>query len=96
MLETLLVFVGIPLLVMAVISLLVMAPSLAKGSRFRPGQAWDAHPEWFGAPEPTGAEAAPQRPELEGGPPATGALAAPPSSRATGDDRDTGGASVRW
>ena len=65
-LNALLIFVGGPLLIIAVITLLVMAPSLAKGPRYRPSQQWDAEPEWFGGPErrlapvpthPTGARA---------------------------------------
>ncbi len=53
MLHALLFFAGIPLLIIAVITLLVMAPSLAKGNRYRPGREWDAEPEWFGGPEST-------------------------------------------
>lgn len=48
-LDVLLVFVGIPLLVIAAVSLLVYAPSWVKGPRYRPGQSWDASAEWFGA-----------------------------------------------
>jgi hypothetical protein len=47
-LHAILLFVGGPLLIIAVITLLVMAPSLAKGPRYRPGQEWDAQPEWLG------------------------------------------------
>lgn len=84
MLETLLYFVGLPLLVMGVITLLVMAPSLARGPRYRPNQHWDAHPEWFGSPSLEGGHT--ERPELE--------TAAATSTSASSDD--TGGASVRW
>lgn len=83
MLETLLVFVGIPLLAIVVISLLVLAPSLAKGPRFGPGQPWDAAPEWFGAAEPDAAEPAAQRPQLTG------------STRAIGGSGVTGTGSSR-
>lgn len=108
MLETLLVFVGIPLLVVLGISLLVMAPSLAKGPRFGPGQPWEAEPEWFGAPEAGGLEAAPPRPQLVGSAHTGGAIRAeegPASGRGSGSrgsggradgDTETGGASVRW
>ena len=47
-LYALLFFAGIPLLIIAVLTLLVMAPSLARGPRYRPGQEWDAEAEWFG------------------------------------------------
>jgi hypothetical protein len=89
LLETLLIFVGIPLLITAVIVLLVMVPSLAKGPRYSPGQRWDAEPTWFGAPEP-GAALAPGPDERQVLPQLTG------SSRAPVPDDDTGGASVRW
>ncbi len=49
-LHALLFFGGIPLLAMAVITLLVMAPSLAKGPRYRPDQDWEAEPYWFHGP----------------------------------------------
>lgn len=62
-LSALLVFAGIPLLVIAVVTLLVMAPSLANGPRYRPGQEWDGAAEWFGAPALT----ADQRPRLTSG-----------------------------
>ncbi len=50
-LNALLLFAGVPLLIVAVLTLLVMAPSLAKGPRYRPGQRWDAGPEWFAGPQ---------------------------------------------
>ncbi len=79
-LQALLVFAGIPLLIMVVLTLLVMVPSLARGgSRHRPGQEWDGAPEWFGGPE---VQADSDRPRLTAG---TG-----PGSA------DTGGASARW
>ncbi len=99
MLDTLLLFVGAPLLIVVVISLMVMAPSLTKGARFSPGQPWDAKPEWFGAPEVVAVEATPQRPALEGS--ASSSSVEPTGSTRTpgvaaGGDADTGGASVRW
>src|SRR6185295_12298860 len=48
-LHAILFFVGLPLLIFSLITLLVMAPSLAKGPRYRPSQQWDAEAEWFGA-----------------------------------------------
>jgi hypothetical protein len=62
-LDAILIFAGIPLLVIVVVSLLVMAPSLAKGPRYRPTEEWDAESEWFGAP--LEADASPGRRELE-------------------------------
>lgn len=80
-LHALLFFGGIPLLIIAVITLLVMAPSLAKGPRYRPGQQWDAETEWFGSPE-SDAHGSPKR-----------ALEASSADRRTDD---AGGASASW
>lgn len=49
-LETLLWFVGAPLLLLVVIVLLVAAPSMARGPRYRPGLGWWAAPVWFNGP----------------------------------------------
>jgi hypothetical protein len=88
-LQVLLVFVGIPLLITAGIVLLVMLPSIARSSRYGPGQRGDAQPEWFGSSQPPlgldpGASGQPQLPQLAG------------STRAPGPEDETGGASVRW
>ena len=82
-LHALLLFVGGPLLIIAVITLLVMAPSLAKGPRYRPSQQWDADAEWFGAPED--GEGASQR-QLESS----------KAGKGTGGSDGTGGASASW
>lgn len=79
-LEGLLLFVGIPLLAMAVITAMVMAPALAKGARSQPGQNGGASSEWFGAPEEVASGAAPR---------------VGPQPAATSDG-PTGGASARW
>jgi hypothetical protein len=48
---TILTYIGIPLAVFVVISLLVMAPGMAKGNRYRPHTlSWWAAPVWFGGP----------------------------------------------
>jgi hypothetical protein len=95
-LQALLVFAGIPLLAIVVISLLVMAPSLAKGPRYRPGQQWDAPPEQFGA-LPVGSPATGR--QLEAGHRSVGAeetTATTSDRRTPSDDDATGGASVTW
>jgi hypothetical protein len=95
-LQALLVFVGIPLLAIVVISLLVIAPSLAKGPRYRPGQQWDAPPEQFGA-LPVGSTASGR--QLEAGHASAGreqAAGTPGDRPAASDDDATGGASVTW
>jgi hypothetical protein len=48
--QTLGIFVGIPLLICIVIALLVSAPSVARGPRYRPGLGWWAAPVWFNGP----------------------------------------------
>ena len=48
--NTLLIFGVLPLALFAIIALLVMLPSLAKGPRYRPGLSWWASPVWFGGP----------------------------------------------
>jgi hypothetical protein len=47
----LLIYVGAPLLLFLVIALLVMAPSMARGPRYRPGLGWWAAPIWFNGPD---------------------------------------------
>lgn len=47
-LSAILFFVGIPVALGAVIALLTMAPSVAKGPRYRPGLPWYAEAEQFG------------------------------------------------
>ena len=49
--ETLGIFVGIPVLLFVVIAILVSAPSAARGPRYRPGLGWWAAPVWFNGPE---------------------------------------------
>jgi hypothetical protein len=50
-LEALLIYVGIPAALFLVIALLVMAPSMARGPRYRPGLGWWAAPVWFNGPD---------------------------------------------
>jgi len=47
--ELLLIFVGIPAGLSLLIALLVLAPSIARGPRYRPGVTWLAQSEQFGA-----------------------------------------------
>jgi hypothetical protein len=50
-LQTLGIFVGIPVLLFVVITVLVAAPSAARGPRYRPGVGWWAAPVWFNGPD---------------------------------------------
>lgn len=49
--ETLLWFVVLPSALFVVIAVLVSAPSMARGPRYRPGLGWWAAPVWFNGPE---------------------------------------------
>lgn len=80
-LEAILLFVGVPALIFVVVTLLVMAPSLAKGPRYRLGQEWEAQPEWFGL-DLESSSADDSRRLTTGEPPQ--------------EDLDQGGASARW
>jgi hypothetical protein len=72
-LTALLIFVGVPLLAFAVISLLVLAPSLIRGDRQQRGVASWTEPAWFGSEvQGTG----PSRGELEAGETETGGASA--------------------
>ena len=94
-LQALLVFGGIPLGILVAIALLVSAPSVVRGPRYRPGADWDAAPLWFGGPEQ-------RSDEDDGSSPATKALTsgtekARRPARTTVDlGDDSGGASARW
>lgn len=98
-LETLAIFVGIPLLVILAVSLLVYAPSWVHGPRYRPGQPWDSTRQWFGtslAADPSTARlergSAAGRPEDER--PGTNATPGPEAVRQA--DQASGGASAGW
>ncbi|TDD28457.1 hypothetical protein E1218_07175 [Kribbella turkmenica] len=92
--HTLLVFVGIPALVLAVVALLVFAPSIANGPRYRPGLSWWAPPVWINGPTATKPDPAklPDQHSLPELPAAPGATA----SAGAGVARSTGGASASW
>jgi len=63
--ETILVFVGIPLAIVVVLALLIFVPGGRKRPRYRPGQPWEHAPIWYEPhPDATGHSA---HPALEGG-----------------------------
>jgi hypothetical protein len=82
LLQALLIYGGIPLGLMAVITVLVMAPSLVRGDRQQRGVASWTEPQWFGGP----GDAAPADRRTA------------PAEVTTGDDEreHAGGASARW
>jgi hypothetical protein len=81
-LEALLIYGGIPLGLMAVITVLVMAPSLVRGDRQQRGVASWTEPQWFGGP----GDAVPADRRTA------------PAEVTTGEDEpaQAGGASARW
>jgi hypothetical protein len=50
-LQTIGIFVGIPVALFLFIALLVAAPGAARGPRYRPGVGWWAAPVWFNGPD---------------------------------------------
>lgn len=105
--ETVLIFAGIPLAVIAVVAGLVYAGGARRGKRYRPGRSYDFTPVWFlSAPERqhavNGAVAAhavtAAHPVSAAERPAFTAGATPGEWPATDrTERDvTGGASDRW
>ena len=83
-LDALLLLAGAPLALMAIITLLVYIPSMARRQRYTPGLAWRNENEWFGGPV--------------GGVDALDKAEEPPALEA-GDAENTesrGGASARW
>ena len=45
--ETVLVFVGVPVLVYGLVALLLLVPGRRHRTRYRPGEAWDYEPVWY-------------------------------------------------
>jgi hypothetical protein len=82
--ETVLVFVGIPLGATAVLALLVLGPAAARAPRYRPGNGWDYDPVWY-LPHP---EHRDQVSATSGRLQLSGSVAEP--------TRPTGGASGEW
>jgi hypothetical protein len=81
--QALLIFVGGPLAIIFVVTLLVLAPSLVRGDRQQRGVSW-TEPQWFGGPGdavPAGRQAS--RGEIGTGEEPVG-------------EKQPGGASARW
>jgi len=69
-LETVLVFVGIPLGVFGLVAVLVYGASARGFPRYRPGRSFNVAPVWFLAAPPTADRSASGRPALTSGRPA--------------------------
>jgi hypothetical protein len=85
-LHALLLLGVLPAAIAGVIVLLVIAPSVARGPRYRPGLSWWAPPEWIGGPS-SGLAA------LESGDEPQRAIGAGTDAS---DDKVGGGASASW
>lgn len=53
--ETVLIFVGIPVAIYLVLAALTLGPGRTRASRYRPGQPWNHGPVWFAAQDRTAA-----------------------------------------
>jgi hypothetical protein len=51
--ETILVFAGIPLAIILLFAVLTLLPGRQKKARYKPGQQWEYPPVWW-EPHPTG------------------------------------------
>jgi hypothetical protein len=66
-LQTLAVFVGLPVLIYALIAVLTLIPGRGKRRpRYRPGQQWDYPPQWWAGDQPV-VTAATDAPGIIGG-----------------------------
>jgi hypothetical protein len=83
--EVILVFVGAPLAVVAVLALLIWGPGGNKRPRYRPGQPWNHEPVWY---EP--------HPDAVGGHPTLAALEAAAHVVHTPSGAPLGGARGTW
>lgn len=77
--ETVLVFAGIPVAVIAAVTGLVYAASARPGRRYRPGRPFDFTPAWFIASSGAGSATRPAA-EAVSGAPARAAVGARPAS----------------
>lgn len=68
--ETILVFAGAPLLIIAIMAALIFLPGGRKRPRYKSGQPWDHAPVWF-EPHPDGRAGHGGHAALEAGTPAS-------------------------
>jgi hypothetical protein len=97
-LEVLGIYAGIPIGLFALITLLVMAPSLIRGAGQQQGVAWDGQPAWFGARADEGVPTLAATSSDEDAEPATRepATADEPDSADGSTGPGSGGAGGRW
>lgn len=94
--ETLLIFVGIPAVIVAVVAILVYGGSDRRARRYRPGRPFQFTPVWFlAAPTEQGPDATARAAVTAG--PAGGRELVSAQTRTKASGRgETGGASDRW
>lgn len=97
-LEVLGIYAGIPIGLFALITLLVMAPSLIRGARQQQGVAWDGQPAWFGAHADEGVPALAATSSADDAEPGTRepVAAAEPDRVDESTGPGSGGAGGRW
>lgn len=66
-LQTIGVFVGLPVLIYGTIFVLTMVPGRHKRPRYRPGQSWDYPPQWWAGDQPVVASAGTENRLAQGG-----------------------------
>jgi hypothetical protein len=84
--ETILVFAGIPLGLAALLAIAVYGKALVNQNRYRPGRPWTHDPVWY-LPHPVGAR---------GYGPTTAVAALPAAAVAAAEPERMGGASGEW
>jgi len=94
-LETVLVFVGIPLGVFGLVAALVYGASARGFPRYRPGRSFNVAPVWFLAAPPTADRSASGRPALTSGRGTAESIGAAPSD-AVEHTGPKGGACGSW
>ncbi len=88
--RVLLTYVGIPLLIIAVIWVLASLPYMLGAPRYRPGVSWWAAPVWINGPD----QSAESSEALADGPPS--ASASLPDAAESLSAKNPGGTSARW
>ena len=97
-LQTLGLFVGIPLGIVALITLFVYAPSIVAGASVRPGPTGPVQPLWFNGPTAQPGAPAEPGPSVERGAPAElgPSVEHEPGAAPASSARRSGGTSARW
>ena len=93
--ETLLIFVGIPAAIVALVAILVYGGSARRARRYRPGRPFTFTPVWFLAVPAEQGPGGTARAAVTAGPRGAGRELVPSQTQVAGRG-ETGGASDRW